>query len=99
MTNTEASIRMHNLAVTYSQTNADISELFTTAARALEKQIGVKPTVREYHQYSDYRCPTCNKHLLLKDETGNLDGYQEHFCPDCGQRLDWGEDNACRNLN
>ena len=33
-------------------------------------------------------CPICNTYG--KDE----EGVQGEFCPNCGQRLDWGDDNA-----
>ena len=36
----------------------------------------------------DECCPIC--HTYGKDE----EGVQGEFCPNCGQRLDWGDDNA-----
>lgn len=36
----------------------------------------------------DECCPIC--HTYGKDD----EGVQGEFCPNCGQRLDWGDDNA-----
>ena len=63
------------------------------AIQALEKQIPKKPTPIDYEKYIDvidnarflrsaYWCPNC-KHVVRSGT----------FCKDCGQRLDWSDDN------
>lgn len=63
------------------------------AIQALEKQIQKKPIPIDYGKYIDvidnarflrgaYWCPNC-KHVV---KTGS-------FCSDCGQKLDWRDEN------
>lgn len=94
MTNEEALDKMTNLAVTYSQIDADTCELFTIAKEALEKQIPRKPDAKRHNICIVYRCPVCGKllttyypgmHVFVCDRT--------KFCTDCGQEIDWSEDN------
>lgn len=62
------------------------------AIQALEKQIPKKPTPIEYEKYMDtvknalflkgsYWCPNCNH--VVKCGT---------YCSDCGQKLDWSDE-------
>lgn len=62
------------------------------AIQALEKQISKKPTPIDYEKYIDvidnarflrgaYWCPNC-KHVV---KSGS-------FCKDCGQKLDWSDE-------
>ena len=62
------------------------------AIQALEKQIPKKPTPIDYEKYMDtvknalflkgsYWCPNCNH--VVKCGT---------YCSDCGQKLDWSDD-------
>lgn len=38
-----------------------------------------------------WKCPICQNEILSEDEQ---EFYQEpKFCPECGQALDWGEDD------
>jgi len=74
--------------------NADeLSEALQMAIQALEKQIQKKPIPIDYGKYIDvidnarflrgaYWCPNC-KHVV---KTGS-------FCSDCGQKLDWMDEN------
>lgn len=75
-----------------------MNEALNMAIKALEKQIPKKP-VRQVrrsieHEYKDYYC-SC----------GNFIGYETpinkslemvkipfKYCPDCGQKLDWGDE-------
>lgn len=39
------------------------------------------------------RCPSCNRQMSnLKNAHPNI-----KFCPNCGQALDWSEDDNCQN--
>lgn len=65
---------------------------FETAIEALEKQIPTSMDV-EGDGYADgvmiydtWICPRCGKHYELE-----YDYYD--YCPNCGQALDWSEDN------
>lgn len=88
MTNEEALEKITNLAVTYSQINAETCELLTIAKDAIESRTR-KPVIKRYEKrpslysgevtiYKHY-CPTC----------GHFIQYSGHYCPDCGQALDW----------
>ena len=65
---------------------------FDMAIKALEKQIPKKPDF-EGDGYADgqlvydtWICPHCEKKYEVD--------YEEYdFCPNCGQKLDWGEQN------
>lgn len=68
--------------------------------KALEKQIPKKPITEtvnrgisvsgEYDIDFNYLCPNCNT-VVGDYETG--DAFYK-FCPDCGQALDWSEQNG-----
>lgn len=51
------------------------------AIKALEKQIPKKPTNK--HKILDVIgfCPSCKIRVYYSDQT--------HYCPKCGQKLDW----------
>lgn len=68
------------------------AEALALAIRALEKRIPKKPTPIDYKKYINvidnarflrgaYWCPNC-KHVV---KTGS-------FCSDCGQKLDWSDE-------
>ena len=52
---------------------------YRMAIQALEKQIQKKPIDRCIYK----ECPTC----------GNVEIESCKHCPDCGQKLDWSDDN------
>lgn len=70
----------------------NVLEAIRFAISALEKQIPKKPTPIDYEKYIDvidnarflrgaYWCPNCKR--VVKSGS---------FCSDCGQKLDWGDD-------
>ena len=62
------------------------------AISALEKRIPKKPkqiTLRHGIITTNYECPDCGCRRL--GHGFNLD---KCFCPECGQKLDWGDKNA-----
>lgn len=67
----------------YLSTKEDVQ----TVKNALEKQILKKPDkIKEYNP-NDYYCTVCKYYL----------GYaclQPKFCPNCGQAIDWSDNNA-----
>lgn len=80
----------------------EFCEGLVLAEEALEKQIPKKPIIKEYefvllgelYKDDNYHCPYCDKcfgELLYVDE--NKKTIKTKCCPDCGQKLDWGEDN------
>lgn len=81
MTYEEALDKMTNLAVTYSQIDADTCELFTIAKEAIEKQIPKKPLLVPYEEsrLRTFKCPNCGSYELRR------------YCDDCGQKLWWSE--------
>jgi len=69
----------------------NLREAIDLGISALKKQIPKKPMIWENHSYYEpspnddwgYECPCC----------GNKDiDYPDHHC-ECGQALDWSEDN------
>ena len=60
------------------------------AIKALEKQIPKKPIENDtYGEY--YKCPICNKYIV--DNFGC--GYK--FCRECGQAIDWSDEEYGKN--
>lgn len=62
------------------------------AIEALEKQIPKKPILKEYGFFGPYPfCSWCDNVLI---NTRNDSWHKEKFCPNCGQALDWSEQNG-----
>lgn len=40
-----------------------------------------------------YSCPNCGYRTVKKDNRGFYSGPRTKYCPDCGKRLDWSEEN------
>lgn len=70
-------------------TKEELAEAMRIAIQALEKQTSKKPTPIDYEKYIDvidnarflrgaYWCPNCKR--VVKSGS---------FCSDCGQKLDW----------
>ena len=70
----------------------DCKQALELGVKALEKQIPKKPTPIDYEKYMDtvknalflkgsYWCPNCNH--VVKCGT---------YCSDCGQKLDWSDE-------
>lgn len=62
-------------------------ELFS----ALEKQIAKKPIETAPDGHSDYYCSACDAFLGDDSEIG-ADCLKPTYCPQCGQALDWSEE-------
>lgn len=65
-----------------------LQEAVDMAIQALEKQIPKKVQLRHIHKFDgfdDGECPTCGLNV-----SRDFDG-TDVFCPDCGQKLDWGD--------
>lgn len=63
----------------------------TKIAELCEKQIPKKPKIRWDDGWGswEYFCPVCNAEF-------DMSLYREYrqFCPRCGQKIDWSEENA-----
>lgn len=65
-----------------------LQEAVDMAIQALEKQIPKKVQLRHIYKFDgfdDGECPTCGLNV-----SRDCDG-TDVFCPDCGQKLDWGD--------
>ena len=91
MTENEASIILKAEIVHHPECSI-FAEALGLAIQALEKQIPKKPTPIDYEKYMDtvknalflkgsYWCPNCNH--VVKCGT---------YCSDCGQKLDWSDE-------
>lgn len=40
-----------------------------------------------------YSCPNCEYRIIKKDHRGFYSGPRTKCCPNCGKRLDWGEED------
>ena len=64
-----------------------IAEAYDLAIEALEKQIPKKPT-RTRGKYGHTECACCG--WVVESFCGDLEQYP--FCPNCGQAIDWSDD-------
>ena len=71
---------------------SDFQEACKMAIKALEKHIPRKPDLEgdgyaDWHLvYDTWICPCCEKHYEV-----DYDDYD--YCPNCGQAIDWSEQN------
>lgn len=72
---------------TYKPTEVEAAKL---AIEALEKQIPKKPIVSNCAESNTYRCK-CGRFLkqIYFDRAGTIQGYEQAYCPGCGQAIDW----------
>jgi len=75
---------------------AESYEFFDRVIEALEKQIPKKPS----YIYNDFdksskrwRCPDCTVLLYEIDKDNCAWGHQADYCEDCGQHIDWSEED------
>lgn len=65
--------------------------------KACEKQISKKPIIdnrnTHYIDYKDYICPCCKKRIITKIDGDFISGRKQNYCDNCGQALDWSENN------
>lgn len=40
-----------------------------------------------------YSCPNCEYRIIKKDNRGFYSGQRTKYCPNCGKRLDWSEED------
>ena len=66
------------------------TEEMQTVISALEKQIPKKPILDTIFLSGIkwWRCPVCNKKIV-----GYIGGRPQKYCDDCGQALDWSDEN------
>lgn len=66
--------------------------------KALEKKIPKKPIINEeninYVNYKIYMCPCCKKQIIKKIDGDIFVGKIPYYCDNCGQALNWSENNA-----
>lgn len=62
--------------------------------KALEKQIPKKLIIDNCANYKNYICPCCKKQIIRKIDDGFVAGRKQKYCDNCGQALDWGENNG-----
>ncbi len=73
-------------------TKEELTESMRMAIQALEKQISKKPTYEGdgyadgHLVYDTWICPCCEKRYEV-----DYDNYDH--CPNCGQKLDWEDDD------
>lgn len=63
-------------------------KVIALACKALEKQIPRKVTFG-YDEQDDIKCPNCDYVISYMDA---YDKGVDKYCSNCGQRLDWGDE-------
>ena len=64
-------------------------EVFKVAVDALEKQIPKNVVNRGYFYGHTYHCPICESQVKNRAY-----GVNDNYCRNCGQLLDWGEQDG-----
>ena len=94
MTNEEA-IRNVDCTRSYLSISGVVDEpvykALEMANKALEKQIPVKRIRKHGGYFREYLISYCR---ACGNEISNSQ-YQYHFCPDCGQAIDWSDEDDC----
>lgn len=74
------------------QGNRIINEALNTIKIAVKKQIPKKPLKQEFG-FFDFRlvCPECEQPIA---RYFNKKEYKPRYCHNCGQALDWSDNNA-----
>ena len=72
----------------------DYSVAFETAIEALEKQIPRKCRIKSTAKLQTFYCPTCEQVVVSRIENEWLAGRLQKYCDNCGQALDWRDNNA-----
>jgi DNA-directed RNA polymerase subunit RPC12/RpoP len=88
----ERAIDFLNVNYPTSKYATELSEAYTLALQALEKQVPRKPNKTSYKPLKnigwEYECPTCKSAVGINNN--DIDYTQEdNYCPSCGQKLDW----------
>ena len=67
---------------------------FEQAAEALDKQIPEPPAVLNQKGSKHFYCMACDMRLVSEINGELCAGRKTRFCPDCGQAIDWSDDNG-----
>ena len=68
------------------------SEAFQMAINALEKQIAKKPYIQQDNRNNDcMECPSCDSFIGYECDCRD-EHYQINYCPNCGQAIDWSDE-------
>lgn len=64
-----------------------MDDMKRTAIEALEKQLPKRPDIMDYILGDiNFKCPTCKSEYICEKENEPL------YCQNCGQRIDWSEE-------
>lgn len=75
-----------------TDTQMDYSEDIEIAISALEKDVPLKTITSLDARNDEYEaCPVCGKPLT---EIWKFDEYKPKYCHNCGQRIDWSDENG-----
>ena len=90
MTNIEQAISHYKYGISHDIFAEPVTTYARLSIEALEKQIPQKVTLWEAPNYhaKNYPCPRCKEMLGF-----NINKKWIHYCPNCGQALDWSNVN------
>ena len=58
---------------------------------AVDKQTAKKPYIQQEERGYCFECPSCDSFIGYEVDCKD-EHYRENYCPNCGQELDWSED-------
>lgn len=76
-----------------------VNEACRMGMEALKKQVPMKicpQMLGKVHGkviYDTAKCPVCHREFMEDLYGEGPDTWESDYCPDCGQRLDWGEND------
>lgn len=71
-----------------------VDEACLKACAALDKRIPEPPVVLNQKSSKHFYCVACGMRLVSEINGELCAGRKTRFCPDCGQAIDWSDDNG-----
>ena len=71
----------------------EYTEMLLVCKEALDKQIPKKCRIKSAAELQTFYCPTCEQVVVSRIENEWLAGRLQKYCDNCGQALDWSENN------
>ena len=94
MTIEDALYYIRNVYTNFVQIDSQKAEPYRIVIIALNKQIGAKPYKIGNKRETQILCPQCNYRFYSLIDGEKLAGNQSLYCPCCGQRIDWSEEET-----
>lgn len=65
---------------------------------AVEKQKAKKPLEQSCEETTIFKCSNCGSIMKVKYSDGSVFGHSQNYCEQCGQKMDWSDDDERNNI-